>query len=115
MSSTGLYQYADGEMRRLVKVDESREEHNNSNYGHQEWIVLEGIMPDGEVVCTFKPMIGAMTANKQMKVRLKSVSAKMDKASISLVNENITDLRKAPDLFRGAFSYNEHKESKTRC
>ena len=66
LSSTGLYQYADGEMRRLVKV------------------------------------------------RLKSVSAKMDKASISLVNENITDLRKAPDLFRGAFSYNEHKESKNK-
>ncbi len=38
----------------------------------------------------------------------------MDKASISLVNENITDLRKAPDLFRGAFSYNEHKESKNK-
>lgn len=54
LSSTGLYQYADGEMRCLVKVDESCEEHNNSNYGHQEWIVWEGIMPDGEVVCTFK-------------------------------------------------------------
>ena len=38
----------------------------------------------------------------------------MDKASISLVSENITDLRKAPDLFRGAFSYNEHKESKNK-
>lgn len=38
----------------------------------------------------------------------------MDKASISLVSENITDLRKAPDLFCGAFSYNEHKESKNK-
>lgn len=38
----------------------------------------------------------------------------MDKASISLVNENITDLRKVPDLFCGAFSYNEHKESKNK-
>ena len=38
----------------------------------------------------------------------------MNKASISLVSENITDLRKAPDLFRGAFSYNEHKESKNK-
>ena len=38
----------------------------------------------------------------------------MNKASISLVSENITDLRKAPDLFRGACSYNEHKESKNK-
>lgn len=38
----------------------------------------------------------------------------MNKASISLVSENITDLRKAPDLFRRAFSYNEHKESKNK-
>lgn len=38
----------------------------------------------------------------------------MNKASISLVSENITDLRKAPDLFRGAFSCNEHKESKNK-
>ena len=54
LSSTGLYQYADGEMRCLVKVDESREEYNNSNSGHQEWVVLEGIMPNGEVICSFK-------------------------------------------------------------
>ena len=38
----------------------------------------------------------------------------MNKASISLVSENITYLRKAPDLFRGAFSCNEHKESKNK-
>lgn len=54
LSSTGLYQYTDGEMRCLVKVNESREEYNNSNYGYQEWVILEGIMPDGEIVCTFK-------------------------------------------------------------
>ena len=54
LSSTGLYQYADGEMRCLVKVDESREEYNNSNSGHQEWVVLEEIMPNGEVICSFK-------------------------------------------------------------
>ena len=54
LSSTGLYQYANGEMRCLVKVDESREEYNNSNSGHQEWVVLEGIMPNGEVICSFK-------------------------------------------------------------
>lgn len=51
--NTGIFQYINGEVRSLVKVDESREAYNNRNSGHQEWAKMEGVMPNGELICTY--------------------------------------------------------------
>ena len=53
LCDNGLYQYYDDEMRCLVKANISSEKWNNSNSGHQEWVTLDKITQEGELVCTF--------------------------------------------------------------
>ena len=53
LCDNGLYQYYDDEMRCLVKANISSEKWNNSNSGHQEWVTLDRITHEGELVCTF--------------------------------------------------------------
>lgn len=53
LCDNGLYQYYDDEMRCLVKADTSSEKWNNSNSGHQEWVTLEEITPEGEIISYF--------------------------------------------------------------
>ncbi len=40
-------------MRCLVKADISSEKWNNSNSGHQEWVTLDKINQEGELICHF--------------------------------------------------------------
>ena len=54
LCDNGLYQYYNDEMRCLVKVDLSSEARNNSNSGHQEWVTLEDITPEGEIISYFR-------------------------------------------------------------
>lgn len=52
---TGIFQYVKGEVRCLLKIDVSREEYNNSNCGHEEWVDIGEISEGGTVlVCEYK-------------------------------------------------------------
>lgn len=52
--NTGLFQYINGEMRCLLKLDNRLAEFNTSNSGYLEAVYLSDIMPDGEVISVFR-------------------------------------------------------------